>query len=106
MTEEIFGSVWQNNVIALAIENSDIELAVPQTETLIVRAVFGGGVASQREDNSNFTFTVLDGGETYATVAEGTGVVTAAAAGNAIIEVTLTDYPNVPPAYTQVTVTG
>lgn len=106
MTEEIFGSVWQNDVVALAIENSDIDLTVPGTEALIVRAVFGGNVASQRKDNSNFTFTVLDSGETYATVAEETGIVTAASAGTATIEVTLTGYANVPPAYAQVTVTG
>ena len=106
MTEEIFGSVWQNDVVALGIENSDIDLTVPGTEALIVRAVFGGNVASQRKDNSNFTFTVLDGGDTYATVAEETGIVTAVSAGTAIIEVTLTGHANVPPAYAQVTVTG
>ena len=39
--------------MALAVENSDIELAKSASETLIVRAVFGAGMASQRKDNSN-----------------------------------------------------
>ena len=34
MTEEIFGAVWQDNVIALAIENSDIEMTANDTATL------------------------------------------------------------------------
>ena len=90
MTEEIFGSSWVDNVIALAIENSDMDLSQGETETLIVRTVFGGSVASQRKDNSNFTFAVESG--TSATVSED-GVVTASdsATGDTIISVTLTD---------------
>lgn len=108
MTQEIFGSAWQNDVIALAVENSEISLATGATETLIVRAVFGGSMPSQRKDNSNFTFTVADQGDTNDTqVAAGTGVVTAGSAnGTAYIEVTLTGYENVPPTYAEVTVTG
>ena len=30
-----------------------------KSEALIVRAVFGAGMASQRKDNSNFTFSVV-----------------------------------------------
>lgn len=90
MTEEIFGSSWVDNVIALAIENSDMDLSQGETETLLVRAVFGGSVSSQRKDNSNFTFAVESG--TSATVSEA-GVVTASssATGDTIISVTLTD---------------
>lgn len=90
MTEEIFGSSWVDNVIALAIENSDMDLSQGETETLLVRTVFGGSVASQRKDNSNFTFAVESG--TSATVSEA-GVVTASssATGDTIISVTLTD---------------
>lgn len=90
MTEEIFGSSWVDNVIALAIENSDMDLSQGETETLLVRAVFGGSVSSQRKDNSNFTFAVESG--TSATVSED-GVVTASssATGDTIISVTLTD---------------
>lgn len=90
MTEEIFGSSWVDNVIALAIENSDMDLSQGETETLLVRTVFGGSVASQRKDNSNFTFAVESG--TSATVSTD-GVVTASssATGDTIISVTLTD---------------
>lgn len=88
MTEEIFGSSWVDNVIALAIENSDIELELEETQTLIVRAIFGGSVASQRKDNSNFVFAVETG--TSATVDED-GIVTASSTvtGDTIISVTL-----------------
>lgn len=90
MTEEIFGASWKDNVVALAIENSDMELSASETQTLIVRAVFGGSVASQRKDNSNFTFAVEDGNS--ATVSSA-GLVTASAenTGDTIISVTLLD---------------
>ena len=104
MTEEIFGSSWVDNVIALAIENSDMDLSQGETETLIVRTVFGGSIASQRKDNSNFTFAVESG--TSATVSEG-GVVTASssATGDTIISVTLTD-KNTIVAYATVSVSA
>ena len=104
MTEEIFGSSWVDNVIALAIENSDMDLSQGETETLLVRAVFGGSIASQRKDNSNFTFAVESG--TSATVSEG-GVVTASssATGDTIISVTLTD-KNTIVAYATVSVSA
>lgn len=109
MTEEIYGAKWQDDVVALAVENSDIELAKSASETLIVRAVFGAGMASQRKDNSNFTFSVVS---TPASTATGTtvdtkGVVKAGTqAGVAVIQVVLTDEPNVAPAFVTVTVTG
>lgn len=109
MTEEIYGAKWQDDVVALAVENSDIELAKSASETLIVRAVFGAGMASQRKDNSNFTFSVVN---TPASTATGTnvdtkGVVKAGSqAGTAVIQVVLTDEPNVAPAFVTVTVTG
>lgn len=88
MTEEIFGSSWLDNVVAIAIENSDMELVQEDTETIIARVVFGGSVASQRKDNSNFVFAVESG--TSATVDED-GVVTASSTvtGDTIISVTL-----------------
>lgn len=97
MTEEIFGASWQDNVIALAIENSDMELAVGATETLIVRAVYGGAMASNRQPNSAFTFVAESGS---ATVDEN-GVVTGAA-GDSVISVTLTARPEIV-AYATVT---
>lgn len=109
MTEEIYGAKWQDDVVALAVENSDIELAKSASETLIVRAVFGAGMASQRKDNSNFTFSVAT---TPASTATGTtvdnkGVVKAGSqAGVAVIQVVLTGAPDVDPAFITVTVTG
>lgn len=109
MTEEIYGAKWQDDVVALAVENSDIELAKSASETLIVRAVFGAGMASQRKDNSNFTFSVVN---SPASTATGTnvdtkGVVKAGTqAGVAVVQVVLTNEPNVAPAFVTVTVTG
>ena len=80
--------MWQDNVVALAIENSDITLANSASETLIVRAVFGGTTASTRESNDNFIFAVEDG--TTAAV-NNAGLVTANASGSGanIISATL-----------------
>lgn len=109
MTEEIYGAKWQDDVIALAIENADIDLNQNNTEALIVRAVYGKGMASQRKDNSNFTFTkVNDPTATATRVTVSTeGVVSAGIVdGAAVIEVTLKNAPNVPPAFATVTVTA
>lgn len=109
MTEEIYGAKWQDDVVALAVENSEIELASSESESLIVRAVFGAGMASQRKDNSNFTFSVAT---TPASTATGTtvdnkGVVKAGTqAGVAVVQVVLTGAPDVDPAFVTVTVTG
>lgn len=107
MTQEIFGTKWQNEVVAIAVENADLELAASASEALIVRAVFGKGMASQRKDNSNFTFTKERSPVATATdLTVGTdGVVKAGAtSGVAVIEVALKD-SNVSPAYVNVTVT-
>lgn len=110
MTEEIYGAKWQDDVIALAIENANMDLNHNDTEALIVRAVFGGGMASQRKDNSNFNFTVETTPAATATgvqVAAETGIVSAGTVdGVAVIEVTLKNAPNVLPAFATVTVTA
>ena len=109
MTEEIYGAKWQDDVIALAIENADVEIAKSGTETLIVRAVYGKGMASQRKDNSNFTFTKVESPAATATgvTVNTEGVVSAGTVnGVAVVEVTLKSAPNVPPAYATVTVTA
>ena len=103
MTEEIFGYSWKEDVIALAIENSDIEIAQGGSEQLAVRAVFGGSVASQRVDATDLTFAVETGG-TYASVAP-TGVVSGTTAGEAVISVTLKGHAGIV-AYATVTVSG
>lgn len=101
MTEEIAGETWQSKVIALAIENGDISLATAGTETLIVRAVYGGMMASNRIPNSACTF--VSSAEGAATVAN-TGVVTGVANGTAWIAATLTGYPSAAPGVVEVTV--
>ena len=109
MTEEIYGAKWQDDVVALAVENSDIELAKSASETLIVRAVFGAGMASQRKDNSNFTFSVVNSPASTATgtTVDSKGVVKAGTqAGVAVVQVMLTGAPDVDPAFVTVTVTG
>ena len=103
MTEAIFGATWQDNVVALAIEDNDIQLATSATATLSVYAVYGGNKASQKKDNSNFTFAVVGGSSSIITV-DGTGLVTAKGTGSAYVQVTLTGKDNVAPAYAQVTV--
>ena len=109
MTEEIYGAKWQDDVVALAVENSDIELAKTESESLIVRAVFGAGMASQRKDNSNFTFSVVSSPASTATgtSVDNKGVVKAGSqAGVAVIQDMLTGAPDVDPAFVTVTVTG
>ena len=109
MTEEIYGAKWQDDVVALAVENSDIELAKSASETLIVRAVFGAGMASQRKDNSNFTFSVVNSPASTATgtAVDNKGVVKAGTqAGVAVVQVMLTGAPDVDPAFVTVTVAG
>ena len=108
MTEEIYGAKWQDDVVAIAVENAEMELSTNASETLIVRAVYGKGMASQRKDNSNFTFTKVTSPAATATaltVGANDGVVSAGAqTGVAVIEVSLTDAPNVSPAFVNVTV--
>lgn len=109
MTEEIYGAKWQDDVVALAVENSEIELATTESEALIVRAVFGAGMASQRKDNSNFTFSVVNSPASTATGTnvDTSGVVKAGSqAGVAVVQVVLTGAPDVAPAFVTVTVTG
>lgn len=101
MTEQIYGAKWQDSVVALAVENADMELGASKTETAIVRVVYGGSVASQRKANSNFTFAKVSGNATV----NNEGVVNAGASGESVISVTLTGYPAVSPAYIHVNVT-
>lgn len=101
MTEQVYGAKWQDSVVALAVENADMELSASETETAIVRVVYGGSVASQRKDNRNFTFAKVSGNATV----DNDGVVNSGASGESVISVTLTGYPTVSPAYIHVNVT-
>lgn len=111
MTEEIYGAVWQENVVAIAVENGDVSLTDGNTETLIVRAVFGNNQPAQRMPNSAFTFAIEPAPASTATdttVGQNTGLITAGSvAGSCVVSVNLTDYTEqVEPAYVKVTVTA
>lgn len=99
MTEKVYGDKWQDNVRFLALEDAEMELATGDSETAIVRVVYGNGAAAQRKDNTNFTFTKISGDATVTN----DGVVTAGSEAS-VISVTLTGYPSVNPAYIYVTV--
>lgn len=98
MTEQIYGAKWQDNAAFVVSENSEMELEQGGTETIIMRVVFNNNVASQRKDNSNFTFAAVSGDATV----DNKGVVTGGSAAS-VISATLTGYPNVEPAYIYVT---
>ncbi len=98
MTEQIYGSKWQDNAAFIVAENSEMELAQDDTETAIIRVVFNNNVASQRKDNSNFTFTKISGDATVTSA----GLVTGGSSAS-VISVALTGYANVEPAYIYVT---
>ena len=104
MTEEIFGTSWQDSVIALAVENSDLELVNGASDTLIIRAVFGGAVASARESNDNFTFA-RESGTSAAVNSAGLVTADATATGDTVISVTLTAKPEIV-AYATVSVSA
>lgn len=102
MTQEINGAKWEDEVEALAATNSEIELVTGETETIDMRVVFGAGMAAQKKDNSNFTFSSED--SSIASVGSTTGVVTAGSAtGTTTIEVSLTGNANVDPCFITVT---
>lgn len=108
MTREVYGQVWQDNVIGIAVENADIDIAQSGTATLIVRAIYGGSMTPSRQDNSNFTFAIEPNPANTATGTDvdTNGVITASTTpGSGVVSVTLTGYPNVPPAYAVFTVT-
>ena len=107
MTQEIFGQVWQEDVVGLAVENADLEITTAQGEQLIVRAVYGSTAASNRIDPADLTFAVSPTPASTATGlnVDNTGMVTATGEGEGVISITLTGYENVGPAYAHVTVT-
>lgn len=115
MTQEIFGTKWQDDVVAIAVDNGDVEIGKTDSETLRVRAVFGGNTASKIYSNDNFMFAVENTPTSTATdtTVDATGKITSGnQAGVAIVSVTLKSAPenvepaNVEPAYVKVTVSN
>ena len=111
MTQEVFGSKWQDDVIGLAVENGDVELNTGDTETLAVRAVFNGSMLPQRKDTKNITIAEEDAPASTAldtSVGAHDGVITAGSTpGVCIVSVTLDNAPTgLDPVYVKVTVQG
>lgn len=107
MTEEIFGESWEDNVVALAVQNAELTMSSEAVDTLIVRAVFSGSSAAQIKSNDNFTFAVVTGTSVEVSNEVGKeGQITAKSTkGESIVSVTLKgNHPNLDPAYARITV--
>ena len=90
VTEEIFNKNWYDNAYALVVDDSDIDLAVNETQKLNVYAMFTDGTAPALVDPSELTFTMAG---TIATVST-SGIVTAGSvAGQDIVEIVATSKP-------------
>jgi hypothetical protein len=90
VTEEIFNKNWYDNAYALVVDDSDIDLAVGETQKLNVYAMFTDGTDSSPVDPSELTFTMAG---SVATV-NANGVVTAGStAGQDVVEIVATSKP-------------
>ena len=91
--QRIFGAHWYDDLESIAIDGGDFELTVGSTKTLNVIGIFrsGGQIVTGTLDNANLTFTSSN--TTYATVGAHTGIVSGASAGDADIEIVVTDKP-------------
>lgn len=106
MTEEIIGETWENNVIALALEDSELSLKSGEKATLAVRVIYGNSDVAERKDNSNFDFVITSPDATSSNVGLNTGDFTAGAtAGTCYVTVTLKDNREGPSAIAEITVT-
>lgn len=102
LSEVIYGKSAWDNVVNLAVADSDIDLAVAETQPIKVFAIYSDGTVPSVVDNSLLTFTSSD--DTVA-IADATGVVTAQSAGTANIEIVATGRTSLS-AYAVVTVTA
>lgn len=100
VTEIIYGRGAWDNVVSLAVADSDIDLAVGETQPITVYAIYANGTTPSIVDNSLLTFT--SGQEETATV-DATGLITAASTGTTNIEIVATDKTTLS-AYAVVTV--
>ena len=91
ITELIYGKSVFDNVVSLAVADSDIDLTVGETQAIKVYAIYSDGTVPSIVDNALLTFTSSD--DTIALV-DASGVVTAQATGSANIEIVATDFPS------------
>ena len=102
ISEVIYAKNAFDNVVSIAIADSDITLAENETQKLVVYAIYSDGTAPTVLDNGLFTFTSTD--DTKASV-DNDGVVTGVAQGSATISVVATGYTTLS-AYAIATVTA
>lgn len=100
VTEVIYGKSVFDNVVSLAVMDSDIELAVGEKQKIVVYAIYSDGAVPAPIDNSLLTFT---SSEDTVAIVDTTGEVTAQASGSANIEIVATDHTSLS-AYAVVTV--
>lgn len=98
--EIIYGKGVWDNVVSLAVVDSDIDLAVNETQKIEVMAIYSDGTVPTKVDNSLLTFTSDD--ETIALVSAN-GVVTGKATGSTNISIIATSQTSLS-AYAVVTV--
>ena len=91
IVEVIYGKDEFADVKAIVIEDSDIDLAVGETQTLVVYKLFNGIVAPSILANSKITF--VSSTPATATISSG-GVVTAVTRGTTSITATVTGHTN------------
>lgn len=91
ITEVLYGKSVFDNVVSLAVADSDIDLTVGETQAIKVYAIYSDGTVPSIVDNALLTFTSSD--DTIALV-DANGVVTAQATGSANIEIVATDFPS------------
>lgn len=103
IVEQIFGREEFDNVSAIVVEDSDLELTVSDTQTLKVLKMYNDGRLPSVVDNSLLTFISLT--PATATVGAHTGLVTAIGAGTSSIQISVTTKPTLE-ASAYVTVTA
>lgn len=102
VTEIIYGKGDWDNVVSLAVADSDVDLGATDTQKLVVYAIYSDGTVPKIVDNSLLTFT--SGDDNIATV-DATGLVSAVAEGTVNIEIVATGKTSLS-AYAVVTVTA
>lgn len=90
ITENIYGKSAWDNVVNLAVADSDIDLNVGETQQVKVYAIYSDGTVPSIVDNSLLTFTSSQ--DTVAIV-DNSGMVTAQGVGTAQIGIVATDKP-------------
>ena len=102
LSEVIYGKSTWDNVVNLAVADSDIDLAVGETQPIKVYAIYSDGTVPSVVDNSLLTFT---SGSDSVAIVDASGVVTAQAVGTANIEIVATSKTTLS-AYAVATVTA